>query len=94
MNSKAIDIEAIEEIERREEICSRSSVISSPGPVIDLDKEEREAKVDHLQVVAHGRRTIIRKDILWRMSLSYRRACRAAYEASVAAKMADEIEQD
>lgn len=93
MNSKVFDIEALEEIERREEISSRSSIISSASPAIDLDKEET-TKVDHLQAVAHGRRTIIRKDILWRMSLSYRRACRAAYEASVAAKMADEIEQD
>ncbi len=93
MNSEVIDIEAIEETERREELSSRSSIISSSGPAIDLD-EEKETKVDHLQAVAHGRRTIIRKDILWRMSLSYRRACRAAYEASVAAKMADEIEQD
>ena len=93
MNSKVVDIEAIEEIEKREEISSRSSIISSASPAIDLDKEET-TKVDHLQAVAYGRRTIIRKDILWRMSHSYRRACRAAYEASVAAKMADEIEQD
>ena len=93
MNSKVVDIEAIEEIKRREELSSRSSISSSASPVIDLDEEE-ETKVDHLQAVAHGRRTIIRKDILWRMSLSYRRACRAAYEASVARKMADSIEQD
>lgn len=93
MNSKVVDIEALEEIERREEISSRSSIISSAGPVIDLDKEET-TKVDHLQAVAQGRRTITRHERLLRMSLTYRRACKAAYEASVAAKMAEEIEQD
>jgi len=75
MNSQTIIyIEEIEEIERRNQIAAPSSVIGSTN-VIDLE-DDNEDKTN-IHAITH-RRHIIRKDRLWRMSLSYRLKCAEA----------------